>query len=51
MIQNNKQFDIIIVGAGIAGLAAAISLILQGHRVKILDGAPEVRSWLTILHP
>jgi len=36
------SFDIVIVGAGVAGLAASISLVGAGHRVKILEAAPQV---------
>lgn len=34
--------DIIIVGAGIGGLAAAIECSLAGHRVIVLERAPEL---------
>ena len=35
-------FDVIVVGAGIAGLAASIALTEKGHRVTVLDAAPAV---------
>jgi 2-polyprenyl-6-methoxyphenol hydroxylase-like FAD-dependent oxidoreductase len=34
---SNSKFDIIIVGAGIAGLAAAIGLHQKGHHVTVLE--------------
>ncbi|KAI1473080.1 putative monooxygenase [Daldinia caldariorum] len=34
---NNFQLHLIIVGAGLAGLAAAISTRLEGHRVTVLE--------------
>jgi 2-polyprenyl-6-methoxyphenol hydroxylase-like FAD-dependent oxidoreductase len=36
------NFHVVIVGAGIAGLAASISLSQSGHKVTALDAAPEV---------
>jgi heterodisulfide reductase subunit A-like polyferredoxin len=38
-----QRFSILIVGAGIAGLAAAITLAEQGNLVTILEDAPKVR--------
>ncbi|KAK5634872.1 hypothetical protein RRF57_010585 [Xylaria bambusicola] len=34
------QLHLIVVGAGLAGLAAAISTRLEGHRVTVLEKAP-----------
>lgn len=34
--------DIIIVGAGIGGLAAAISLLQRGHKVRVFEQAPQL---------
>ncbi|KAI0465515.1 putative monooxygenase [Xylaria cf. heliscus] len=36
------QLHLVIVGAGLAGLAAAISTRLEGHRVTILERAPKL---------
>jgi salicylate hydroxylase len=36
------QLDIIIVGAGLSGLAASIQCALSGHRVIVLEGAKEL---------
>ena len=35
--------QIIVVGAGLAGLGAAISCLLAGHDVQILEAAEEIR--------
>lgn len=37
---NNSQ--VIIVGAGLGGLGAAISILLAGHNVRVLEVAPEI---------
>jgi len=36
------QFDIVVVGAGIAGLCASIGLAQQGHKVTVLESAHEL---------
>lgn len=41
-IPNNKQADIIVVGAGISGLAAAQELTRQGYRVLVLEARDRV---------
>lgn len=33
----------LMTGAGLGGLAAAIKIALVGHKVKILEAAPEIR--------
>ncbi|KAF2847602.1 FAD binding domain-containing protein [Plenodomus tracheiphilus IPT5] len=38
----SSRLDVIIVGAGLAGLGAAISILLAGHNVHILESAPEI---------
>lgn len=37
------SMQIIVVGAGLAGLGAAISCLLAGHDVQILEAAVEIR--------
>jgi protoporphyrinogen oxidase len=38
----NRPLDIAVIGAGAAGLAAAYDLAGAGHRVAVLEAAPEV---------
>lgn len=38
----HKQLDIIIVGAGLAGLAAAISCAVADHKIIVLEGAKQL---------
>ena len=37
-----KQFSIIIVGAGLSGLGAAIGLRRKGHDVTVIEGATQL---------
>ena len=49
-----KSLEVIVVGAGIGGLATALALATDGHRVKVLDGViefAEVSFWLSISRP
>ena len=39
---NASPLDIKIVGAGMAGLSAAVACALAGHRVVVLEGAREL---------
>lgn len=36
------QLDVIVVGAGISGLATAISTALSGHKVTVFESAKEL---------
>ncbi|KAJ5387649.1 Monooxygenase FAD-binding [Penicillium cosmopolitanum] len=38
----NVPLDVIVVGAGIGGMAAALTLGLRGHRVTVLEAAPKL---------
>jgi len=38
----SSRLDVIIVGAGLGGLGAAISILLVGHNVHILESTPEI---------
>jgi len=37
-----KSFNIIINGGGLGGLAASIALARKGHKVIVLEGAPQL---------
>jgi 2-polyprenyl-6-methoxyphenol hydroxylase-like FAD-dependent oxidoreductase len=41
-VQNNLKLKVLIVGAGLGGLAVGINLSQRGHIVAILEGAPEL---------
>jgi 2-polyprenyl-6-methoxyphenol hydroxylase-like FAD-dependent oxidoreductase len=36
-----KSLNIVIVGAGMGGLEAALALVHEGHRPLVLEAAPE----------
>ncbi|KAK9796951.1 putative FAD-binding domain-containing protein [Seiridium cardinale] len=38
----SSKLDVIIVGAGLGGLGAAISVLLAGHNVTVLEAASEI---------
>lgn len=40
--QSPVQLDVIVVGAGISGLATAISTALSGHKVTVFESAKEL---------
>lgn len=39
-----KRYDIAIIGGGIGGLCAALSLQQKGHRVNLFEVAKELKS-------
>ncbi|KAJ9131778.1 FAD binding domain-containing protein [Pleurostoma richardsiae] len=41
--RSDVQLDIIVVGAGLSGLAASISAALSGHNVTVIESAQELR--------
>lgn len=42
MIDRSKGLEVVVIGAGIGGLAASLALRQQGHRVTVLEQAPAV---------
>jgi cation diffusion facilitator CzcD-associated flavoprotein CzcO len=36
------QLQVIVVGAGLGGLGAAISILLAGHDILVLESASEI---------
>ncbi|OAT02553.1 salicylate hydroxylase [Blastomyces dermatitidis ER-3] len=43
ILQARRPLRVVVVGAGIGGLATAISLAIRGHRILILESAPQIR--------
>lgn len=41
-VSTRQPLDIIVIGAGLGGLSAAISCALGGHKVTVLEGAREL---------
>ena len=41
---NKRKYDVIVVGAGLAGASAAASLVERGWRVTVVDAAPSPAS-------
>ncbi|KAJ3497540.1 hypothetical protein NLG97_g1823 [Lecanicillium saksenae] len=41
MEKKSEQLHLIVIGGGLAGLSAAISTRVEGHRVTVLERAPE----------
>ena len=35
-------FDVLVVGAGVCGLATAVALARKGHRVRVLEKTPSL---------
>ncbi|KAJ5757270.1 uncharacterized protein N7511_007452 [Penicillium nucicola] len=50
MTVTDKPLDVVVVGAGIAGLSAAISLGKQGHRVVVLEKSAFLREAGAAIH-
>ncbi|KAJ5707822.1 hypothetical protein N7488_007623 [Penicillium malachiteum] len=50
MITENQPLDILIIGAGIAGLSAAIALGKQGHNVVILEKSAFLKETGAAIH-
>ncbi|KAF1355206.1 hypothetical protein BDV97DRAFT_345000 [Delphinella strobiligena] len=42
VVSSGQPLDIIVIGAGLGGLSAAISCALGGHEVTVLEGAREL---------
>ncbi|WP_285729198.1 FAD-dependent oxidoreductase [Nocardiopsis sp. ATB16-24] len=42
MPRATKRLDVVVVGAGIGGLATALALLKEGHRVRIYERAEEL---------
>jgi salicylate hydroxylase len=42
MSRSNVRLNIIIVGAGLGGLSAAMSCALAGHNVVVLEGTKQL---------
>jgi salicylate hydroxylase len=38
----SQELDVVIVGAGLSGLAAAIQCALSGHSITVLEGAKQL---------
>ena len=39
---STSRLPVLVAGGGIGGLAAALALVRQGFRVKVLEQAPEI---------
>lgn len=42
MREEDSKLNVIVVGAGLGGLGAAISILLAGHDVLVLESASEI---------
>lgn len=51
MARRTESLDIIIVGAGLGGLAASIECALSGHSVTVLESAQELAEVRTFAEP
>ena len=43
------SLNVVVVGAGIGGLSAAIALVRAGHRVTIVEQAPKLGEASTLM--
>jgi sarcosine oxidase subunit alpha len=41
----SKQIDVLVVGGGVAGMAAALAAAQTGRSVLLVDGAPQLGGW------
>ncbi len=44
-VGTHKPYKVLIAGAGIGGLSAAIALVRQGLDVTVLEGKPELNEF------
>ena len=42
----SRQVEVLVIGAGAAGMQAAIAAARSGHQVLLLEGAPRIGGWL-----
>ena len=47
----NRETDVLIIGAGVAGLAAAAEVASSGRRVTVLEARDRIGGRILTLHP